>query len=318
MPGTKLLSTTGDASKVIADVYAVRADFARDHPEIVKGLVVCIFDAMQRLQSDPEYKKKACGWMGKGYNVPQTEIEKMLTDAHSTNFAENKEFFLNASNPTNFQRTWERINYVYDQLGRLDGKVPFDKVMDFSVIKSLAAAGMFAGQKDTYSAAFGADSWGKTAEAPLLKNTVRINFYPNEDDPFYTVSVVDDKGQSVQKLYDSDVKKLLQNIATLSGQFDQCVISVVGHTDGSMRGMSFQEWNTPGHKEPLIPEEKVIDLSQRRANGVVNALVQRYKLPREKFRAEGRGWAEPANPADPDNDDANRRVEINIYPLESK
>ena len=29
--GTRILSSTSDANKLIADVYAVRADFARDH-----------------------------------------------------------------------------------------------------------------------------------------------------------------------------------------------------------------------------------------------------------------------------------------------
>lgn len=318
VPGTKLLSTTADASKVIADVWAVRADFARDHPEIVKGLVTSIFVAMERLNTDAEYKKQAIGWLAKGYGFPETDIQKMLTDAHNTNFAENKEFFLNADNPTNFQKTWERISYVYSELGKLDGQVPFDKVMDFSVIKSIAASGMFSGQKDIYSAKFTAGDWGRAAEAPLLKNTVHISFYPNNDNPFYMVSTIDGNGKTVEKLHDPTVSKTLQNIATLVGQFDQCVISVVGHTDGSMRGMSHQEWMQPNRREPLIPETKVIDLSQRRANAVVNALVTRYKMPRDKFKAEGKGWSEPANPNDPDNDNANRRVEINIYPLESR
>ena len=318
VPGTKLLSTTADASKVIADVLAWRADFARDNPQIVKGFTICVFDAMQRLKGDAEFKKQACSWMGKGYNFPEPDIEKMLNDAHSTNFAENREFFLNADNPTNFQKTWERINYVYGELGKLDGQVAFDQVMDFSVIKTIASAGMFADQKDTYTATFSKDSWNNTAEKPLLKNTVRINFYPNDHDPFHMVSMVDEKGKTVQKPYDTGVKKTLDNIATLAGQFDQCVISVVGHTDGSMRGMTYQEWMQPGHKDPLIPEAKVVELSQQRANAVVNALIERYKLPRDKFRAEGKGWSEPANPNDPDNDDANRRVEINIYPLENK
>ncbi len=33
--GTRILSSTADANKLIADVYAVRADFVRDHPDIV-------------------------------------------------------------------------------------------------------------------------------------------------------------------------------------------------------------------------------------------------------------------------------------------
>ena len=37
--GTRILTTTAEANKLIADVWAARADFAKDHPEIIKGLV---------------------------------------------------------------------------------------------------------------------------------------------------------------------------------------------------------------------------------------------------------------------------------------
>ncbi|PYV00854.1 MAG: hypothetical protein DMG10_19525, partial [Acidobacteria bacterium] len=37
--GTRVLSSTADANKLIADVYAFRADFVRDHPDVVEGLV---------------------------------------------------------------------------------------------------------------------------------------------------------------------------------------------------------------------------------------------------------------------------------------
>jgi NitT/TauT family transport system substrate-binding protein len=41
--GTRILTTTADANKLIADVWAARADFAKDHPEIIRGLVEGIF-----------------------------------------------------------------------------------------------------------------------------------------------------------------------------------------------------------------------------------------------------------------------------------
>jgi len=42
--------------------------------------------------------------MAKGYNIPATDALNMQGDAHSTNWAENREFFLNQNNPTNFER----------------------------------------------------------------------------------------------------------------------------------------------------------------------------------------------------------------------
>jgi len=67
----------------------------------------------------------------------------MEADAHTTNFAENKEFFLNANSPSNFERTWKNITFVYKELGLLDTPVRFDEVMDFSVLRKLDAKGAF-------------------------------------------------------------------------------------------------------------------------------------------------------------------------------
>jgi ABC-type nitrate/sulfonate/bicarbonate transport system substrate-binding protein len=46
VPGTKTLLTTGTANKLIGDVWFARADFARDNPDIIEGLVRGIFDSM--------------------------------------------------------------------------------------------------------------------------------------------------------------------------------------------------------------------------------------------------------------------------------
>ena len=309
VPGTKLLSTTADASKLIADVWAARADFARDHPEIIKGLVAGIFEAIGELDTkadgtrkNPQLFEQACAWLAKGYSFPVEDIKKMCGDAHSTNFGENRGFFLDASNATNFERTWDRINYVYGQLGRVDKPVPFDKVMDFSVMKQLDASGVFSGQKDTYSASFSAADWGKVAEKPLLTKVIRIRFFTNSSNPFELKR--DDYNRPVPStMYDPNVKKTVDDVATMVKQFDRCLIKIVGHTDASMKGQ--------------VPEKLVLDLSQQRADAIKKLLIDKYHFPAEKFQATGMGWNQPADPNNPNDNAANRRVEINVYPVES-
>ena len=51
---TRILTTTGEANKLIADVWVARADFAKDHPEIIEGLVAGIFDGMRRSEGRHE------------------------------------------------------------------------------------------------------------------------------------------------------------------------------------------------------------------------------------------------------------------------
>ncbi|MDD2999232.1 MAG: OmpA family protein, partial [Candidatus Riflebacteria bacterium] len=76
-------------------------------------------------------------------------------------------------------------------------------------------------------------------------------------------------------------------------------VAIIGHTDSSMKGK--------------VPEKAVKDLSSDRASSVRSALVRKYKFPREKFIAEGKGWNEPADPTDPMNQALNRRVEIQVF-----
>ncbi len=300
--GTRLLSTTQDANKVIADVWAVRADFARDNPKIVKGLVEGIFAGMDMIK-DAAYKKKACKWLGDLYGYEQSEIEGMLQDAHLTNFAENKEFFLNANNPSNFERTWKNINFVYRELGLIDSPVPFDRVMDFTVIKQLQTEGKFKNHKDEYKSNFVPSSFAKVrSESPILTQTIRINFYPNSDNILEPRH--DENGNPIPgTLYDPSAEASVEKAARLAGQFDSSLIAIVGHSDSSMKGQ--------------VPVKAVKKLSMDRANAVKKMLIDKYKFDPNKFVVEGMGWDQPFDPANPYDQAQNRRVEIMVYQPES-
>jgi ABC-type nitrate/sulfonate/bicarbonate transport system substrate-binding protein/outer membrane protein OmpA-like peptidoglycan-associated protein len=304
VPGTRILTTTADANKLIADVWAVRADFANDHPEIVSGLVEGIFKSMDQLANDT-FRSQAIQWMAEGYGFSFDEVSAMQADAHSTNFAENKGFFLNQNNPANFERTWKNISFVYRELGLIDTPVRFDEVMDFSVIQALDKKGVFKNQVDTYQTTFVPTSYSKVqAEAPILTQTIRVNFYPNSANLMEPQH--DEVGRAIAgTLYDPSVEATLEKVGRLAGQYERAVIAVVGHTDSSMRGRG-------------VRFEDVKQLSMDRANGVKQALVAKYKFDPNKFVVEGEGWNKPVDSEDPDNHAQNRRVEISVYPPESQ
>jgi NitT/TauT family transport system substrate-binding protein len=302
--GTRILTTTSDANKLIADVWAVRADFAKDHPDIVKGVVAGIFEAMGQL-SNPGFKEQAFQWMSEGYGIPVDDVRSMQNDAHSTNFAENKAFFLNQNDPANFERTWKNVTFVYRELNLIGTPVRFDEVMDFSVLKQLDAEGTFKNQRDEYRSSFAPTTFAKVqAEAPILTQTIRINFYPNSANIYEPEH--NELGTAVPNtLYDPSVETTLEKVARLAGQYERAVIAVVGHTDGSMKG-----------KGPRY--EDVKQLSLDRAASVKKALVTKYRFDPNKFIVEGQAWDQPANPDDPNNHALNRRVEISVYPPEAK
>jgi NitT/TauT family transport system substrate-binding protein len=299
--GTRILCSTAESNKLIADVYAFRADFAQDHPDIVKGLVAGIFEGMDLVKENPE---EAAKWMADAFGMKPDEVMSMRSDAHPTNFAENVQFFLNASNPTNFERTWQNASYVYRELGRINNPVPFDQVMDFTVIQKLQKAGTFAHQEDESVATFTPGSYKVIqAESPILTQTIRINFYPNSANPYEAAR--DKFGNVITgKLYDSGVDATLEQVARLSGQFDRAVVLIEGHTDSSMQGR--------------VPVQAVKDLSLARAEAIKQALIDKYKFDPNKFIVQGVGWEKPADLKDPLNHALNRRVEINVYPPEQQ
>lgn len=300
--GTRILTTTAEANKLIADVWAVRADFARDKPEIVKGLVAGIFEGMDMLDNATT-KAQAFQWMADGYGMKVEDVKAMEADAHSTNFAENREFFLNANNPTNFERTWKSIAYVYNQAGLVKEAVPFNQIMDFSIVQDLEKAGTFKHHQDNYISKFVPTTYNKVnAEAPIITQTVRINFYPNSSNIYEPAH--DLTGNAIQNtLYDPNVEATLDKVARLVGAYDRAVVAIVGHTDSSMKGK--------------IPEQIVKDLSMNRAEAVKKALVDKYKFDPKKFVVEGEGWNKPADADNPMNQALNRRVEVSVFPPES-
>jgi len=301
--GTRILTTTSEANKLIADVWAARADFAKDHPEIIKGLVAGIFEGMDMCKN-PTTKAQAFQWMADGYGMKVEEVKGMQNDAHSTNLAENKEFFLNSNNPTNFERTWKNIGFIYKEAGLIENLLPFDQVMDFSVLQAIDKEGTFKHQQDEYISKFVPTNYKKVAaEAPIITQTVRINFYPNSSNIYEPQH--DDIGRPISgSLYDPNVEATLEKVARLVGAYERATVAIVGHTDSSMKDK--------------VPVQIVKDLSLERATAVKNALVQKFKFDPNKFVVEGKGWDVPADANDPLNHAINRRVEISVYPPEEQ
>jgi ABC-type nitrate/sulfonate/bicarbonate transport system substrate-binding protein len=301
--GNRMLVTTATANKLIADVWFARADFAKDHPGIIEGLVRGIFDAMVAMGDEPN-RKKAAELMAQGYNIPAADAMGMLGDAHSTNWAENYQFFVNQNNPTNFERIWNQAYYLYRRIGSVSHQpVKFDQVMDFSVIEKLGREQKYASQKDEYELALAPKTIGEIRgeSDEILTNTVIIHFFPNSWE-LHKMVTRQKGGKDVEEPYDPNVDFVLEDIAKLVGQFGAARIIIEGHTDSSMKGQ--------------VPASLVKELSMNRANAVKEALAKKYKLDPNRFAVDGVGWDRPADANDPLNHARNRRVEVRVYSAE--
>src|SRR5512138_1429118 len=68
LKGTRLVVTSSTANHLIADVWAVRNDFFRDHPDIVANLMRGIFEGVDLVRNDP---KKAASAISMAYKIPE-------------------------------------------------------------------------------------------------------------------------------------------------------------------------------------------------------------------------------------------------------
>jgi ABC-type nitrate/sulfonate/bicarbonate transport system substrate-binding protein len=304
--GNRMLVTTQTANRLIADIWFARADFAKDHPDKIEAIARGIFDAMQELKGEGA-RKKVADLMASGYAIPADDAIKMLGDAHSTNWAENYQFFLNRNNPANFEQLWKQAYYLYRKVGAISNSpVPFDQVMDFSVIQKLGQEPKYAETKDEYVSALPPKSVReiRAESEEILTNTIRIQFYPNSWDVHFKRRNRQPDGTVVEELYDPKVDAVLQEVARLASQMGNARVIVEGHTDASMKGR--------------VPVQDVRELSLNRAKAVRDSLVKQFELEPARFAVDGLGWDRPADDDHPDNDQLNRRVEIKIYTPEKE
>jgi NitT/TauT family transport system substrate-binding protein len=304
--GNKMLVSTQTANKLISDVWFARADFAKDHPAIIEGLVRGIFDGMSELE-DGSKKQEVANLLGDFYSIPASDAMGMLADAHGTNFAENREFFLNQNNPTNFERTYNTAFMLYRKANAIDAtKTSFDQIVDFSVLQKLSREEKYANQTSNYGVNFVPLSASaiQSESDDILTKTVVIQFFPNS----YEINKTVDRmvnGKMTAEPYDPQVPFVVKEIGQLAGQYGAARIVIEGHTDASMRGS--------------VPDSAVIELSTQRANSVKEAILREWKtLQPNQFSVKGMGWQRPADAGDPENSAKNRRVEIKVYPLESQ
>ena len=303
--GNRLLVTTATANKLIADVWFARADFAKDHPDIMEGLTRGIFDAMEDLKVQ-DAKIKVSKLMAAGYSIPEADALGMLGDAHSTNYAENRDFFLNQNNPTSFERTWTTAYFLYKRINAVTQQTAFDQVMDFSVIQKLGSEPKYANQKNEYDIHFAPATAGTVQgeKNEILTKTVVVHFFPNSWDLNKKVTRTAETGKEVEELYDPNVSAVVEEIGKLAGQYGAARIVIEGHTDGSMQGQ--------------VPPSLVKELALNRANAVKEGILRKFgTLQPNQFSTAGLGWDRPADTADPQNHAKNRRVEIKVYPAEA-
>ena len=179
--------------------------------------------------------------------------------------------------------------------------MPFDQVIDFSIIHKLGQEEKYTSAKEEYGlkvvAKDGADR--KSAGEEILTNTIVIHFFPNSSD-LKEGDHPKVNGKPIEELLTPDRRRRARRNRPAGRAVWGRVIIIEGHTDASMKGQ--------------VPVEAVKDLSLRRANAIKEALLKKYTdLDANRFNVDGVGRDRPVDPL---NQTKNRRVEIKVLTAE--
>jgi len=275
---------------VIADVLAVNRGFAKEHPDMVRGLVHGILEGNRRLRDQQAANiavvAKAFGWS-------EDEARDELAHVHLANLPENVAFFAGTIDSAgSFGGIFQSSVLAYGEL--LKNPTDASRFSDSSALDALVKKGLYADQRIAIAPIKTATQASLEGD-PLLSKDIRFFFEPN--------SAALDKEAKQNLDYLDTIKRFL----TVS---PGSTVLLRGHVDNARVG-EFREQG--GEQLVKSMALKAMELSRQRGISVSEALRDRYKdLDASRIEVVGRGWEEPAGP----DSELNRRVEVQWFTLE--
>jgi ABC-type nitrate/sulfonate/bicarbonate transport system substrate-binding protein/outer membrane protein OmpA-like peptidoglycan-associated protein len=330
--GASILLSTKTASRVIADVYAVRKDYFDANKKSVTAFVKALMKAEEQL-SDLQKNKSA--QLSKYRQLMITSAEKLLGSSQFTSDAEalladcefagfngNISFFTGQGTTRNFDNLNAEIGRSFKTLGLLTSSVNLANAnWDYAGLSSglkyanasKAPIQKFDQQKVTkiVESKIQAESTSWEEEGTLF--VVEINFDPNQSE------------FSIEK-YAGDFAKALDIAETNSG----ALVVIEGHSDplGILKAEKALRDNEPGHQsaaEIAQMKQRVKSLSLERSQNVRQSFLnycknKGVKIDESQFVAVGMGVQNPkySPPKTKDEWNANRRVVFRIKQVEAE
>ena len=275
---------------VIADVLAVNRGFAKEHPDMVRGLVHGILEGNKRLR---DQQAANIGVVAKAFGWSEDEARDELAHVHLANLPENNAFFAGTIDSAgSFGGIFQSSVLAYGEL--LKNPTDAARFADTSALEALTKKGLYPEQRIAIAPIKTATQASLEGD-PLLSKDIRFFFEQN--------SSVLDKDAKQNLDYLDTIKRFLQ---VSPGS----TVLLRGHVDNA-RVDEFRQQN--GEQLVKSMALKAMELSRQRALAVSEALRGRYKdIDASRVEVVGRGWEEPAGP----DSETNRRVEVQWFTLE--
>jgi len=300
---TRLLITSKDANQLIADCYVSRADFAKEHADMIKAFSAAMMEGADLFEKNKEkvYKEMATLFDLKD---GAHEAALMLGDVHIANFPENKMFF-DIDNPISAYKIFFLAQEYYKNLGSLGENANYDpdSVIRTAFFQDFEKEGKFASQANTVKNSF---NQAQSAGAQDLENS-RVVL--QEDIQIYF------EAQKIDFDINKDTPEMKSNRRELTKISEQMqvlgttVLKLIGHLDTS----KVEEYKAKGNKDFLEASSQARLISKKRAEFIKKILVEVYKCDESRIQTAGMGWEEPV---DAEDQSKNRRVEIRFMSFE--
>jgi len=325
--GARILLSTKTANRIIADVYAVRADYLEANRAQVQAFVHGLLKGEEQLRRlAAEKSSDAAAYrqtMGAAADLlldsPQAtgDAEGLYADAEYVGLAGNKRFFADANAPRRFQRLNGEIQKAFAAIGLMGGPVSLQHAgWDYGRLAGgLSGAPVAPTQRfdsgQVASVVARRQQQGALKEGELF--SFEIYFKPNQND-FPT------------DLYQDAFDKVIDLASTYGG----AIITVEGHSDP----MGYLRKKKAGESEVVLGriKQSAKNLSLSRAVAVRDSLVARataagINLDPSQFAVVGLGISNPksgicgTDPCAPKNEREwrdNMRVEFRIIQVEAE
>ncbi len=319
--GAKILLTTKTASRIIADVYAVRSDYLERNRDAVEKLTHGLLrtqEALQQLQQQKSSRQaENLQLLGKAADIllgsPQAtaDAEALLGDCEFVGYPGNVAFFTGQGTLRNFERLTSEIQSSLLSLGLLSAKAllnhaNWDYAKLSAGLKNTAGVTLakpaFDPKKVEKKLAVETETWAEEGTLFLSE----INFEPNQND-------------FPESKYAADFQKALELAQTYAG----ALFVVEGHSDPLGVLKAKQQNESAAVVNQMTQSAK--NLSYERAQAVVKGFLAYAKrrgiaLDESRFVPAGLGISNPKyNPPKTKEEwNANRRVVFRLKQVEAE
>src|SRR5215510_4779103 len=321
--GARILLSTKTASRIIADVYAVRKDYFDTHRAEVQKFVHAVLRSQEALtellankpSQQAKYRQLLATSADLLLGAPQAtaDVEGMLGDCEFVFHAGNVAFFTGVGTTRTLSTLTEEIQPAFIDMGLMTSRV------------SLQSAGwdynqLAVGLKNTREIAAPRFDPARAQQAVERQLAVEPGAWETQG-TLFVIEIAFDPNQSVfaEDRYAKDYEKALQITQTYGG----ALVVVEGHSDP----LGILQAQQKGERAEVLDQMRQVakNLSLARANAVRGSFIQYARdhgigIDPSQFIAIGRGVEAPkfSPPRTKDEWAANRRVRFVIKQVEAE